>query len=233
MRTTSGSAAFSSTLLGHRAYIDKCDIILASKSPRRKDILDWMGIGHRVQIRASTFEENLDKALFPSAGDYAVGTARYKAAEVAAQILQATDGLPPSSHSIIVGADSIVDIDGRILEKPKDNEDAAVMLRALSGRSHLVHTGVAIFTSHGGSKEPAALFCETTKVTFVELHDDEIQAYIATGQPMNKSGAYGIQTSGGQFISSVEGCYFNVLGFPMARFSSVLAGLLQEGRVNT
>jgi septum formation protein len=149
-----------------------------------------------------------------------------QAAEIAAKVLPGC-----TVPTIVVGSDTIVDMDGVILEKPRSSADAAAMLSALSGRQHLVHSGVAIYTSSTGLDKPATCFYETTTVEFKQLTPQEIEAYIATGDPMDKAGSYGIQSVGGQFVVGVRGCHFNVMGFPMSRFSIALAGLIEQGAV--
>lgn len=148
------------------------------------------------------------------------------------------DGSGPT-RLIVVGSDTIVDLDGEILEKPGDVEEAKAMLRRLSGREHLVHSGVGIFSLPVGTgstapslaasaAEPTVAFAETTQVRFGCLSEAEIAAYVATGEPMDKAGSYGIQGYGGQLVEGVNGCYFNVMGFPMRRFSTELSKLLLE-----
>jgi septum formation protein len=117
----------------------------------------------------------------------------------------------------VLGADTTVTLDGLILGKPESREDAARMLRMLSGRSHRVITGVALVTQH--SVDVAA---ETTAVRFLTLSDEEIEAYIATGEPMDKAGAYGIQGLAAKWIPRVEGCYFNVMGLPLSLVATML-----------
>ncbi|CAM9997071.1 unnamed protein product, partial [Sphacelaria rigidula] len=121
-------------------------------------------------------------------------------------------------------------LDGRILEKPTDDEHAFSMLSSLSGRKHLVHSGVSIFTEKLGKTDAAVSFCETTEVLFATLTPEEIRAYIRTREPMDKSGSYGIQGAGGQLVKKVDGCYFNVMGFPMHAFSRHLSTIIQQGR---
>ena len=123
----------------------------------------------------------------------------------------------------MLGADTTVTLDGHILAKPEDAADAARMLRMLSGRTHRVITGVAVATAKG--TEVAA---EVTGVQFLTLSDEEIAAYIATGEPMDKAGAYGIQGFAAKWIPRVEGCYFNVVGLPLALVSTMLEASSDE-----
>jgi septum formation protein len=167
-------------------------IVLASQSPRRREILTLMGLPFVVEV--SSFEENLDKASFSSPADYVQANALGKALEVASRPDQVAD--------LIIGCDTVVVLDGRILEKPTSEGDALKMLRALRGRSHTVVSGVAMFTP-GPKPAQLALFSEKTEVHFADLSDATIEAYIRTGEPMDKAGAYGIQGFGGAFIKKV------------------------------
>ncbi|CAM9826217.1 unnamed protein product [Phaeothamnion confervicola] len=229
------TVASRSTLLGNADFFARCDLVLASASPRRKEIFGLMQLSPRVVI--SDFEENLDKKSFARPEDYAVTNARCKAAEVAARLFadrrKAEDGGGGAQNLpvVVVGADTIVDLDGEILEKPRDEQEAHEVLSRLSGRQHLVHSGVAVFTAACGAEQPAAEFCATTRVAFASLSAGEIAAYIKSGEPMDKAGSYGIQGLGGQMVTGVEGCYFNVMGFPFNRFAGTVAALIAEGKV--
>ena len=125
---------------------------------------------------------------------------------------------------VVLGADTTVTLDGHILEKPRDADDAARMLRMLSGRTHRVITGVAVVDAKGS--EVAA---EVTAVRFLTLSDAEIAEYVATGEPMDKAGAYGIQGRAAKWIPRIEGCYFNVVGLPLALVTSMLEGRSPRG----
>jgi septum formation protein len=194
-------------------------LVLASASPRRRELLAQAGFAFEV-CPAHIPEE-------PRPGEdpiaYVTRLAREKAEAVfdsrgtgtcgAAGGADATDGI------VVLGADTTVTLDGHILEKPRDAEDAARMLRMLSGRTHRVITGVAVVGAHG--TEVAA---EVTEVWFAPLSDAEIAEYVATGEPMDKAGAYGIQGRAAKWIPRVEGCYFNVVGLPLALVTSMLEG---------
>ncbi|CAM9350021.1 unnamed protein product [Choristocarpus tenellus] len=234
----------SSTLLAHRDFMSNVDLVLASQSPRRREIFSLMGLEDCFRVVVSNFEENLDKSSFKDPRDYAVANAVGKAQEVMHRISSGERKEPEGlglglgggkngngDPLVVVGSDTIVELEGRILEKPRDEGEAFRMLSALSGSEHLVHSGVAIFTGFVGSQEAAASFCESTTVSFTKLSEEEIWAYIRTGEPMDKAGAYGIQGIGGQFVSKVDGCFFSVMGFPMHAFSSSLAKVIQEKRV--
>jgi septum formation protein len=171
-------------------------LVLASRSPRRQEILANAGIPFSVR------PADIDETAFPGEDprDHVVRLAREKAAAV-----QARPG------EIVLGADTVVVVDGEILGKPADPGDAARMLALLSGRVHEVLTGVCLRSERG-------LVCEaeTTRVRFVPLGPEDIDAYIRSDEPMDKAGAYAIQGLAGKFIDRIEGCYFNVVGLPLA-----------------
>ncbi|CAM9415144.1 unnamed protein product [Chrysoparadoxa australica] len=226
MSASTGSAVLpGSTLLAYPDFVKRCDVVLASKSPRRKEIFEMMGLA-QTRIIVSTFAEDFDKSLFPEPGEYARASAQKKAEEIALQVLPNATG-----PTVVVGSDTIVDLNGRILEKPDGEEGAFNMLRDLSGQQHKVHSGVAIYTQACGPEAPAKAFYTTTTVSFSHLTDEEINEYIKTGEPMDKAGAYGIQGIGGQFVAELTGSYFNVMGFPMREFSVALGDLIKAGKV--
>jgi len=172
--------------------------ILASASPRRRELLALAGL--RFDIRVPRVEEIIDPAW--DAAEAARNLAVQKAAAVA--------GAYP--EHCVIAADTVVEIDGQILGKPRDAADAARMLRLLSGREHRVVTGVCL---RRGQEE--RVFSSETLVRFYELADSEIEAYVATGEPMDKAGAYGIQGRGALLAEGITGDYFNVVGLPVAR----------------
>jgi len=194
------------------ATVRAANIILASSSPRRTDIMNnVLALG--AAVVPSTFEEDLDKSKFTPT-EYVAETALQKALDVYRR--RCTDGVPPS---LIVGADTIIVRDSTILEKPKSEEAARAMLSSLSGRHHLVCTGVAlVYGDADGAKPFVNSFVETTRVNFAPLPANVIHAYVDSGEPMDKAGGYGIQGVGGSFVRGIEGCYWNVVGFPMHRF---------------
>ena len=210
-------------------------IILASGSPRRKELMQLMGFTNTI-VRVSGFAENLNKASFASAADYCLATASAKGKDVVESML--SEGEWKSNESILISADTIVEIDNIVLEKPADAEEAKAMLRRLSGRKHAVHTGVAIFSGKYHIKEqseaatmevpPRRSFIESTEVEFVSLSEEDIAAYVATGEPFDKAGGYGIQGIGGLMVRSVSGCYFNVMGLPIHRLSRTLADMHRD-----
>ena len=180
-------------------------LVLASASPRRRELLAQAGFN--FEVRPANVNEDLRPGEDSIA--YVVRVARDKAEAVYAQM-----GDP---EAIILGADTTVTLDGQILAKPEDARDAARMLRILSGRTHRVITGVAIASATG--TEVAA---EVTGVQFLTIKDAEIAAYIDTGEPMDKAGGYGIQGYAARWIPRIEGCYFNVVGLPLALVSTML-----------
>ncbi len=186
----------------------------------------------------SLFHENLDKNSFSSAGDYAIATARGKAEQVMNSLQfsasskaqeQQQQQQSEKNRWLIIGCDTVVlSPTGEVMEKPADGNDAALMLRSLTNKWHSVFTGVALYTSKLGVN-PAVSFFEETKVKFGELRDKDIDAYVATGEPLNKAGAYGIQGMAGYFVECIDGDYYNVVGFPLHRFSREVVRLLENG----
>lgn len=172
--------------------------MLASASPRRQEILRNAGISFVVQV--ANIEEKVLEGESPR--ECAERLAREKARAVAAR----------RPGDFVLGADTIVVVDGEILGKPRDAEDAARMLRLLSGRSHEVITGVCLIAPDGAENVQS----EGTLVAMSAIGDREIQAYIQTGEPMDKAGAYAIQGMASRWIPRIEGDYFNVVGLPMA-----------------
>ncbi len=180
-------------------------LILASASPRRKELLTQAGF--TFEVRAAHLNEDPRPEEDPIA--YVTRLAREKA--------QAVFDAGGNAEAVVLGADTTVTLDNHMLGKPEDAADAARMLRMLSGRTHRVITGVAVVTAR--RVEVAA---EVTGVRFRTLSDEEIAAYVATGEPMDKAGAYGIQGRAARWIPRVEGCYFNVVGLPLALVTTML-----------
>ncbi len=183
-------------------------ILLASASPRRLELLQSLGFA--VRVEPSGYGEPDDPVLTPR--DLAIRHAAAKAQDLRARF----------PDEIIVAADTVVDVDGRALGKPRDAGEASQMLRMLSGREHQVHTAYALALP-GRSElfEDAA----TTRVRFYPLDDDEIAAYVASGEPMDKAGAYGIQGRAASLVASIDGDFYTVMGFPLARFVRALRQL--------
>jgi septum formation protein len=210
----------------------KYNVILASGSPRRKDLATLMGFTS-FNIKISNFAEDLEHSSFATPQLYCLETARKKIEQVAMDI-GAT-----AQPTLLFGADTIVEVDGKILEKPADNMSSKRMLLSLSNRSHFVHTAVVAFTNSPKLNDPHSLldapvplqplvsFVETTKVTFGGLTESDIDAYVALGEGLDKAGSYGIQGVGSLFVRSIEGCYFNVMGLPVHRLSRELASAFE------
>jgi septum formation protein len=193
-------------------------LILASASPRRAEILRNAGI--QFETRATDVDESLLAHEAP--GDYVQRLALAKAQSAAAKYRD------PIDETLILGADTVVVVNADILGKPVSQDDARSMLRRLSGRVHEVHTGLALLRSSGAEQRVVE---EITRVHFAALTDREIEDYIATGEPFDKAGAYGIQGIGGRYVTRIEGCYFNVMGLPLARFWSLLRDLGWENSI--
>ena len=188
-------------------------LVLASASPRRRELLTQAGFSFTVHP-ADVPEE-------PVAGEDPIGYVTRLARDKAEAVFREIAGAGTASSQVVVlGADTTVTLDKLILAKPADAADAARMLKQLSGRTHHVITGVAVVTAD--STEVAA---EVTAVRFLSLSDEEIEAYVATGEPMDKAGAYAIQGRAARWIPRIEGCYFNVVGLPLALVSALLEPL--------
>ncbi|MBQ7446402.1 MAG: septum formation inhibitor Maf [Eubacterium sp.] len=185
-------------------------IILASASPRRYELLTQLGLTFTVEPAQG--EEKIQDHIPPE--EIVKRLAYAKADEIRKRHIK--EDLSDNS-TLIIGADTIVVKDGRILGKPADEADAYAMLMSLSGSTHQVYTGVALI-----SAEWEVQFCEKTDVTFYPMTKQEITEYIQTGEPMDKAGAYGIQGIGGRFVKEIHGDYNNVVGLPIARLYHVL-----------
>lgn len=181
------------------------EIILASSSPRRRLLLEQINIPFRIIL--PVVEE-----ILPEAGNFAEVVE--KNAEIKARsVVDQADG------ALILGADTLVELDGLPLGKPNDADDAHRMLKTLSGRDHFVHSGIVLLDSR---KNHILRAHEVTRVFFRKLRDWEIEEYIASGEPMDKAGSYGIQGRGAVFIRRVEGCFFNVMGLPLTKLWEML-----------
>jgi septum formation protein len=184
-------------------------LILASASPRRALVLRNAGFVFDV------FPPHVDEVRFANEGaeDYVRRVAGMKS-RLAAEVRPNRAG-----QAVIIGADTVVVAQGQVLGKPRSVEDARRMLGVLSGATHEVLTGLSIIRSSDGAGESQV---ETSRVSFVELSGRDIEDYLATGEPLDKAGAYGIQGIGGRFVWRIEGCYFNVMGMPLSRVWSLL-----------
>ena len=184
------------------------DIILASNSPRRRELLGQMGI-KGFKVAAPDVDETVEGNLHPAQIVEELSLRKAKAAAAK----NGGDGL-------IIAADTVVALEGAVLGKPHSEEDAFSMLSALSGNRHDVYTGVTVMLGGRVVTEH-----ERTAVTFRDVERSEIRAYIATGEPMDKAGAYGIQGRGALLVSGIQGDYCNVVGLPVYRLGRILAGL--------
>jgi septum formation protein len=189
-------------------------IILASGSPRRHYLLKMINLSH--EVIPSSVKEIVPVGLSPE--EVARSLALQKAQDVANS----------QTNSVVIGADTIVVLDGEILGKPESAAQAVEMLQKLSGNTHTVITGVAILVESHEKVDPT-VFHESTQVTFSSLTDDEIRAYVAGGSPMDKAGAYGIQDDlGCLFVSKIQGDYYNVVGLPLQQLYQQLRSVNPE-----
>lgn len=177
-------------------------LILASQSPRRQELLGLFWIPFTVRVA------DIDESMDPHANPYA---------EVARVSHLKALAVPREPDDVVVAADTIVVCEGRVLGKPHDAEEARQMLRLLSGRDHQVMTGMTVLRG-----DKAAICTEVTDLRFRELSDREIDAYVASGEPMDKAGAYGIQGGAALFCERMVGDYYNVMGLPVCRLSKIL-----------
>lgn len=240
-------------------------IILASGSPRRKELLEQAG--YRFIIEVSDADENI-QAEFPGtlveelshrkagavaahylrpaqncqpAGAPAGGTAQTVVSEnvlsadgeaAIENVSPAVGGMASNDVVTLIGADTVVVLDGKVLGKPDGEEGAVRMLRALSGRSHQVYTGVSLLLIRDGALTAEEKFHVCTDVTMREMTEEEIRRYVATGEPMDKAGAYGIQGKAAVFISGISGDYYNVVGLPICELTTRLRRLWKENRID-
>eukprot|EP00555_Chaetoceros_dichaeta_P013636 CAMPEP_0198261886 /NCGR_PEP_ID=MMETSP1447-20131203/10514_1 /TAXON_ID=420782 /ORGANISM="Chaetoceros dichaeta, Strain CCMP1751" /LENGTH=288 /DNA_ID=CAMNT_0043949943 /DNA_START=258 /DNA_END=1124 /DNA_ORIENTATION=- len=247
-------------------------LILASQSPRRREILDMMGLQGRYHVQPSPLDEtalqiqlaednNEEGGILPKRYTNILAESKARALVESDQLTLASmvtgnddTGAPSGSSSnasetsikqittFVLGSDTIVDLNGTILEKPNCKAHAVEMLRKLSGSWHEVHTGVSIYrvdysitddTTNGTSNtsissELVSSFTDTTRVKFGTLGKEDVRAYVETGEPMDKAGSYGIQGVGGQLVERIEGDFFTVMGLPMHRLSMELAKALSN-----
>jgi nucleoside triphosphate pyrophosphatase len=187
-------------------------LILASASPRRRELL--RDAGFNFEVRPSQIVEEIQQGELPE--DFVRRTAREKALQIAAS---------SPRGGLVLGADTVVVIDGQTLGKPSDPQDATRMLRLLSGRTHQVHTGICLVRAPDSIE---ALKHETTLVTFRELDEEEIRQYVESGEPSDKAGAYAIQGLASKFVTRISGCYSNVVGLPIALVYEILKPVMEE-----
>lgn len=184
------------------------EIILASQSPRRKELLSLLGFPYTV--RASDIDEGMDPNIPPEQEVRRVSRLKALAAN-------------RSPEDVVIAADTIVVCDDTVLGKPRDPEDARRMLRLLSGREHQVMTGLTVLRG-----DACISHTEITQIRFRELSEKEICRYVQSGEPMDKAGAYGIQGGAAVFVEAISGDYFNVVGLPVCRLHRILSQMIPE-----
>jgi septum formation protein len=194
-----------------------CRLVLASASPRRSELLRSVGLA--FEVVPADIDETVRPGETPSV--YVARLSQEKAAAVAGRV---------DDRTVVLAADTTVDVDGRILEKPADDADARRMLHLLSGRTHLVHTGVTVLRSPQTGSPGTATDVVETAVTFVELTDRTIDWYLSTGEHAGKAGAYGIQGAAGAFVERLDGSVTNVIGLPLAQSLALLDATIRNVR---
>lgn len=183
------------------------DLILASESPRRKELLTQLGLSFAVK------PSNADETLSETVPERVVKELAFrKATSIASQV----------DHALIIGADTLVVCDGEMLGKPRDEADAMKMLIRLQGSAHQVISGIALVEVIAGKISRTEVGSKKTDVWMLPLSVDQIQWYIQTGEPLDKAGAYGIQGIGASFIDKIEGCYFNVVGLSLSLLTQMM-----------
>ena len=181
-------------------------LVLASQSPRRIELLKMLGLS--FEVLASNVDELIDPTLPPA--ELVVKLAKQKSAQIAKRLND-----KKSAPFVVLGADTLVVSDGKYLGKPATKEDAFHMLASLSGKVHEVYTGVSLIGNINRPEGVDESIFQTSRVYFRELATQEINAYIATGEPMDKAGAYAVQGIASAFIDKIEGCYTNIIGLPI------------------
>ena len=184
------------------------DLILASQSPRRKELLGLFGIPFTVRV--ADIDETMDPNAAPA--DEVARVSRLKA-----------QAIPRGDADVVVAADTIVVCQGKVLGKPRDEADAKAMLRLLSGRDHQVMTGMTVLRG-----EKSVTCTEITDLHFRDLTEQEIHRYVASGDPMDKAGSYGIQSGAALFCQRLNGDYYNVVGLPVCRLAQILKAIAPE-----
>lgn len=191
-------------------------LVLASQSPRRKILFQQLGVA--FDVKESYVDEIFDLSQSPEQN---VKQLSYQKASAVAKVVD---------NAIVVGADTVVVLNGKILGKPVDSNDAVAMLRLLSGKTHEVYTGFCLIDRPTNQQYSDV---EVTKVTFRALGADEIQKYVAGGSPLDKAGAYGIQDDyGAVFVEKIEGCFYNVVGFPLTKFYLAMEQFQKQLQLN-
>lgn len=210
------------------------NVILASKSPRRRQLLEEAGVHFAVCTPQTEVDESLDPDLLADPDEAVKKLAERKAGAVVQELLAQN----PVGLGFVIGADTMVVLDGEMLGKPYSADHAREMLRKLSGRTHQVITGVSVWmmllneTEENGGNGNVSIgfrtFTETSQVTFKELTDEDINAYVATGETIDKAGAYGIQGRGAALVENYEGDYNNIVGLPVDKLIENFPDLLRR-----
>ncbi len=207
----------------------KIDIVLASSSPRRRELLAREGVSFIVQ--SADVDESLEPDLLRQPEEAVKKLAERKAGAVVQQVLGDPEYVGAAA---IIGADTIVVAGGKIYGKPTDEEDAHRILRELSGRTHEVITGVSVWLVSAPPSKEVSLgfrtFTETSRVTFKALTDEVIAEYIAGGEPMDKAGAYGIQGDGGALVERIDGDFDNIVGLPVGRLLEEFSEIFESAK---
>lgn len=186
-------------------------IVLASASPRRQELLTR--VLEEFTVIISDFQEETVK-FNGDFEDYVKEISKGKATDVASKLV---------GDSLVIGVDTIVDFEGKVLGKPKDNEEAYAMLKMLSGKVHTVYSGITLMKTLTSEILSTSV---ATKIKFSNLSDEEILNYVNTGDALDKAGAYGIQGLAGVFVEEIQGCYYNVVGLPINKLNSMLKNFL-------
>ncbi|GMK38393.1 Maf-like protein [Paenibacillus sp. CCS19] len=190
-----------------------CQLVLASSSPRRQELVASLDLSLPVRILSTDADESIEASWTPA--EVVEKLAQRKAAAAATRLADEGADKP----SLVIGADTIVVLDGEVLGKPVDQQDAIATLVRLQGRSHEVYTGVACIHTQDGT---SLVRHQRTQVWMKPLTQDRIERYVATGEPMDKAGSYGIQGLGSTIVERIEGCYFNVVGLPLSLLADML-----------
>lgn len=215
-----------SAMINPHEHTNNVRIILASASPRRRELLSKLGV--QFEVTVSDTDENID---CKEPCSFVKELALLKARDVFKKLILPSAESPSSDTAhhttsdpllIVIGADTVVDLNGKVLGKPKDKRDAEMMLRGLSGNAHLVHTGIAVIVRDTSGNITEFSDCETSTVHVEDLTDKEIESYIATGEPFDKAGSYAIQGVFAPYISSIEGDYYNIVGLPLNKLYRIL-----------
>jgi len=184
-------------------------IILASGSPRRKQLMELAGLSCEILI------SNVDETI-SGAPEYQVTELSLRKSRATLELLKSREKIA-FTDTVIIAADTLVYIDGEVLGKPANAEEAFVMLKNLSGKAHKVYTGVTLLKTDAGGEDEVSTFFDVTSVFFHSLTDEEINAYIQTGEPFDKAGAYSVQEKGAVLVDHVEGDFYTVVGLPISK----------------